>query len=119
MNPNLGPQWQVHPIEGFANRAFEARVGEQRIGEVFVGPSKHDGLVVNNIKVDPAHRRQGVAASLYRTASEANGGAPIDHLPGAMTPAAKKAVNRLAQSQPGMHRRVGRSANGNSRVGQW
>lgn len=115
----LGQQWGVRPMEGLNSNGFEAHLEGQRIGELFVSPSKHDGLVVNNIKVEPEHRRKGVAGSLYEAASHAHGGAPIDHMPSTMTTAAKKAVKNLSESQPGVHRRVVRDRNGNSRARAW
>lgn len=110
----LGPQFR--PIEGFDNKGFEAHVGGNRIGTIFVSPSKVGGLVVNNIDVDPEHRRKGVGSGLYRAASQGNGGVPIDHWASTMSPLAKKAVARQAKKEPGLHRKVVLDTNGNSRA---
>jgi predicted GNAT family acetyltransferase len=114
---NLHPaQFQTRPIEGFPGTAFEAHVDEKRIGEIYVSPANTGGLAVNNIKVEKEHRRRGVAAALYKTASEHNDNAPIDHSPSSMTPVAMKTIRALAPRQPGLHRKVIRDTNGNRRV---
>lgn len=69
-------------------------------------------VTVDNIQVDPAHRRQGVAAHLYSEV-HAKRQLPFVHVGEEMSPLGRKTVRALAKKDPENHRMLAFTRNGN------